>query len=199
MFRKLFGLKNKPHPETYVIVQLNDKMMPLDRESFYEEPLNEFLRSSNYGEITGGGTMQADTGEIQFCDIEILIYKGNDPTSVIAEIIEKLEDIGSPKGSYVMVERTEESIAFGQKEGLAVYLDGVNLPDSVYAENDLGVLLTELSRLLGSDEEVQRYWQSETETAFYFYGQSFEAMKNAISTFTESHPLCRNARIVQIA
>ncbi|CAG7594980.1 hypothetical protein PAESOLCIP111_00020 [Paenibacillus solanacearum] len=198
MFRKLFGLKNKRHPETFIIVQLNDKMMPMDRGILYEEPLDAFLRSNNYGEITGGGTMQAETGEIQFCDIEILIYKGNDPKSVIAEIIDELEDIGSPKGSHVMVERTEESIAFGQKEGLAVYLDG-DLPDSVYAEHDLGAVLTELSRLLGSDKEVQRYWQSENETAFYFYGQSFEAMKNAISTFIEEHPLCRNARIVQIA
>ncbi|CAG7619418.1 hypothetical protein ACFQI7_03275 [Paenibacillus allorhizosphaerae] len=200
MFKKIFGSKNKKEKsETLIIIQLNDKIMPMDRGVLYEEPLDEFLRSNRYGEITGGGTMQAESGEIEFCDMEVLIYKGNDYRSIIGEIILKLEDLGAPKRSHVILENTEECIAFGKKEGLAIYLDSVNLPERVYAQCDLNVVLTELSRLIGYDGEVERYWQGTTETAFYFYGDSFEDMKNAIWSLTELYPLCQNTRIVQIA
>ena len=31
------------------------------------------------------------------------------------------------------------------------------------------------------------------------YGESFEAMRDAIAEFVSSYPLCQNARVVQIA
>lgn len=200
MIQKIFGVKS--HNENsgeFIIIQLNDKIMPLDRGELYEEPLDEFLRSNNYGEVTGGGTMQAKSGEIVHCDIEILIYDGNDYKKIIDEIIMKFENLGVPKGSFVSIDSTEERIAFGKNEGLAIYLDGINLPDHVYAECDSNVVLKELSRLTGYSGDVQRYWQGNSETALYFYGDSYEAMRNAILEFTSTYPLCQNSRIIQIA
>lgn len=198
LFRKLLGEKQKTNGE-FVIAQLNDRIMPIYRGDVYEDPLDEFLRASRYGEITGGGTMQAKTGEIEFCDLEILIYSNQNKELVVNEIINFLESHGAPKGSLLTIENTSEQISFGKKEGIAIYLDGINLPENVYRECDSNYALHELSVLIGDSGDVLRYWQGETETALYFYGESFEKMSDAISEFVKAYPLCRGARIVQIA
>ncbi|MDP4145455.1 MAG: hypothetical protein Q8936_13380 [Bacillota bacterium] len=184
---------------SFMVIQLNEKIMPIDRGEIYQDPLGEYLRVNAYGEVAGGGTMQAKSGEIEFCDIEILVYEGNDIKKIITEIISKLEIWGSPKGSHIKIEDTEEEITFGRKEGLAIYLDGVNLPENVYRECDSNFVLSEISRLIGYKGEVERYWQGERETALYFYGDSFIEMRAAILGFVNTYPLCQNSRIVQIA
>ncbi|MFC5472313.1 hypothetical protein ACFPPD_26875 [Cohnella suwonensis] len=197
MYKKIFGKKDKTG--SIIVIQLNDKIMPIDRGEYYEDPLDEFLQANNYGEVIGGGTMQAQSGEIVFCNIEFLIYTENNEQTICEDIIQMLENLGAPKGSHVTIERTNEKIIFGKKEGLGIYLDGINLPDNVYAECDSNFVLAEISRLVGFDGEVQRYWQGNTETALYFYGGSFEEMNNAISEFISTYPLCQNARITRIA
>lgn len=202
VYKKLFGPNEKEErctQGTFIIIQLNEKIMPIDRGDLYEDPLDEFLRAKGYGEVTGGGTMQAKSGEIEFCDMEVLIYEGNDTEKIIIEIIRILEKQGVPKGSHIVIEPTEEKTFFGNKEGLAVYLDGINLPEKVYQECDSNFVLSEVSRLVGYNGEIKRYWQGENETALYFYGDSFENMKIAISEFINTYPLCQRARIIQIA
>lgn len=202
IFKKLFGSneKEKQYSQgTFIIIQLNEKIMPIDRAEFYEDPLDEFLRANGYGEVTGGGTMQAKSGEIEFCDMEVLIYEGNDIKRIIIEIIRRLENLGTPKGSHIKTESTEEKIFFGNKEGLAIYLDGINLPENVYKECDTNFIVLEVSRLIGYNGKIMRYWQGEKETALYFYGDSFENIKTTISEFISTYPLCQGARIVQIA
>jgi hypothetical protein len=202
LFNKVFRVNEKSESEisgSIIVVQLNEKIMPIDRGVLYEDPLDEFLNLNEYGEVTGGGTMQAQNGEIEFCDIEILIYESNNIKKTIGVIIEKLEGWGAPKNSHITIEQTGEQIEFGKKEGLAIYIDGVNLPERVYQDCDSNFVLSELSLILGYDSEVQRYWQGETETALYFYGESFEKMNTLISDFVSKYPLCQGARIVKIA
>ncbi|WP_337103276.1 hypothetical protein [Paenibacillus sp. YIM B09110] len=197
MFKKLFGKRKKAG--SIYIIQLNDKIMPIDRGEYYEDPIDEFLRSNQYGEVVGGGTMQAQSGEIVFCNIELLLYQGTVEQNIIEQLIGKLENLGVPRGSQIIKESTEEKITFGVLEGLGIYLDGVNLPDEVYAKCDSNIVLAELSRLVGYAGEIQRYWQGNTETALYFYGKSYKEMNDAIMEFTNTYPLCQNARITQIA
>lgn len=68
---KLF--KAKSEPLQYFIITLNDKIQPIDRGEYYEDPLHKYLKQNQIGEIVGGGTQQANNGEIQFVDIEIQI------------------------------------------------------------------------------------------------------------------------------
>lgn len=197
MFKNLFSKKKVT--DEYIIAQLNDKIMPIDRSEIYEEPLDEYLHANNYGEVTGGGTMQYKTGEIEFGDLEILINYNQNRENIINEIIKLLEFQGAPKGSFVRIEKLSKEISFGKKEGLAIYLDGVNLPSNVYEECDINYVLHELSELVGDSGNIQRYWEGENETALYFYGESFEEMYHAISDFVKTYPLCQGARVVQIA
>lgn len=190
--------QNDSGSKNYLIVSINDKIMPIDRGILYEDTLNNFLSSKNYGEICGGGTFQLESGEIHYCDLEILL-KDVVNKKIIDEIINKLEEIGAPKGSELKIELTGEIIKFGKKEGLAIYLDGENLSDKTYAECDSSYVLNELVKLTGDDSNIARYWQSNTETALYLYSNSYTEMKKAISKFVNQYPLCKNARIIQIA
>jgi hypothetical protein len=199
MWDKIFSKTIQEIKDNYIIAQLNDKIMPIDRGEVYEDSLEEFLKLKFYGEITGGGTLQEKSGEIDYCDIEILLNRNEIDKQVIAEIIGKLEELGAPFGSKLIIEQTGEEISFGRLEGLAVYLDGVNLSDEVYKNSDTEALYTEIKKLTGIKTNTLRYWQGNTETAVYFYSSSFIEMKNAIADLIATNPECENARIVQIA
>lgn len=198
--KKLFGIKKKEeHSENFVVATLNDKVMPIDRGEIYEDPLDEFLQANGIGEVTGGGTMQLKSGELEYCDIEIQLNSNEIDESQIKAIIEKLEELGAPKGSKLRIEKTEQKIEFGKKEGLGIYLDGINLSDEVYKISDSEALALEIRRLAKIEDNTLRYWQGNTETGLYFYGDSFEQIKNSIADFISSHPECENCRIEQIA
>ncbi|SMC60700.1 hypothetical protein [Pedobacter nyackensis] len=198
LFKKLFQGPKQESKEIYIIAQLNDKIMPISRGEVYEDPLDEFLKSNSYGEVTGGGTQLMEDNDIAYCDLEIRLF--NHPTKhIIDEIINKLEYLGAPKGSKMIVEYTGEQIPFGKLEGLGLYLDGINLSDEVYKNSDSEALAEEIRRLANIKSDVVRYWNGNTETGLYFYGDSFEGIKNSISDFLSTTPDCEGCRIVQVA
>jgi hypothetical protein len=193
LISRLFKSNRPSSDNNLVVIQLNDKIMPVDRGDVYEDPLDEFLKSANLGEVTGGGTLQKASGEIKHCDLELQIPGDINPSILIS----KLEELGAPKGSLLRMISPDRIIEFGKLEGLAIYLDGENLSASVYQNNDVNEVWSELSRLLSI--QTQRYWEGNAVTAFYFYGESYADMKNLISDFVSNHPLCENAKVEQIA
>ena len=198
MFARLFGKKPaaKPTPEM-LVAQLNAKLQPLDRGEYFEDPLEAVLAREGWGELDGGGTMQEESGEIKYCDIAVLVTQANDESA--ASLIKSLEALGAPKGSKVTASPSGKEYQFGVTEGLAVYLNGTDLPEDTYKECDSNFVFSEFERLLGSNGRVLSHWQGPTETALYMYGASFQSMKDALSSFIESYPLCDKCRIVQIA
>jgi hypothetical protein len=172
--------------------------MPVERGERYEDPLHEALVRKGLGAVDGGGTMQLQSGEIEFIDVEILL---SDPTDGIPFLIEHLEALGAPKGSILRVQdpETPREIPFGKREGIGVYLDGINLPDEVYASSDINVVIEEFNKRLHGHGQMQGYWHGPTETALYIYGDDAEKMKRLISDFLDAYPLCQGARVVTIA
>ncbi len=102
--KKLFGLK----VENYIVATINDKIMPVDRGVIYREPLDELLKSSGIGEVTGGGTMQLKSGEIEYCELEIKLNSNKINENDIQLIISKLEELGAPKGSKLTMKKTDQ-------------------------------------------------------------------------------------------
>lgn len=199
MFGNLFKKKEPKNeaPSHFIVAQLNARIQPMHRGEFFEDPLSEELQRASIGEITGGGTMQNENGEIAFCDIEIELAKP-DPQAA-DKVIEVLERLGAPKGSKLKIEAENRDVPFGVSEGMAVYLNGTDLPDDVYKTCDSNFIYSELDRLLEGEGRVLSYWQGPTETAFYMYGKSFEQMKAKIAEFIATYPLCQKCRIDQIA
>jgi hypothetical protein len=179
-----------------VIARLNVRAQPLDRGEVFEDPLEEILQASGTGTVTGGGTMLGEDGEIEFCDLEIMLPAATD--AAIGALRRALEGLGAPRGSRLIWNDGANEVAFGSCEGLAVYLNGTELPDSVYENCDVNVVYEELGRLVGSAGRVVSHWQGPRETALYLYGQSADAMLARIRPFLDAYPLCQKARVVKL-
>lgn len=201
----MFGLKlggaKKEEPQddgVFITARLNAKVQPIDRGDYYEDPLNDALEDARLGKVTGGGTQltNAPCG-IEFCDLEICVDEPNEET--LAAIIQRLNDLGAPKGSRLIVEESGREFPFGVTEGLAVYLNGTDLADEVYRECDVNHVIDEFDRLLGGKGAFRGYWEGERETALFCYGASFSEMRAALQPFLDAYPLCEGARIEQIA
>lgn len=195
----LFGCKKGPSSEQYyVTAQLNHLLMPMDRGERYEDPLGEALAEEGLGETTGGGTMQAESGEIMFIDVEITL---TDLGKGVPFVISKLEELGAPKGSILKINESDsaEEIPFGTTEGVGIYLDGVNLPSEVYKRSDVNVAVEELNKRIRDHGEMHSYWEGNAETALYFYGDNAGTMISLMKDFLDSYPLCKGARVVVIA
>lgn len=199
---KLNLLMKKPEPKGVVVTaRLNARLQPIHRGEHFEDPLGDALKTAGLGEVTGGGTqLLGQVGAIEgvaFCDLEIVIPASDDPT--LAAVIKALEEFGAPKGSKLIVESDGREIAFGVNEGAAVYINGADLPDEVYASCTLEEIIEAFDRDLAGRGKFMSLWQGERDTALYLYGRSFEEMKAAIAPFMASYPLCERARIEQIA
>ncbi len=181
----------------FVVATLNARLQPIHRGEFFEDPLDAALKADGRCEVSGGGTMGGPSGEIQYCDIEI---SGRElGAQVIALIVSTLDALGAPKGSKLKIEASGQEVPFGQAEGLAVYLNGTDLPDETYRDCDSNYVYAEFDRLLEGEGRVLSYWQGPRETAFYMYGRSFDRMSHLLSGFIATYPLCARCRLEQVA
>jgi len=198
VFKRLFGKKAPPGGVAeMIVVTLNAKLQPMDRGEHFEDPLDAVLRKTGIGEVSGGGTLQEKSGEIAECDIEISL--SSTPDKAVPVIISKLEELGAPKGSKLRIEKSGVEHALGKAEGLAVYLNGTDLPAETYKACDSNFVYSEFDRLLAGEGRVFSHWQGPTETALYMYGGSFSEMKRRIEGFIATYPLCERCRIAQVA
>lgn len=179
-----------------ITARLNDRAQPIHRGDLYEDPLSDLMEEAGLGEVSGGGTLLAEDGEIEFCELEILA-KDTAPETM-KTLIGMIENLGAPKGSMLLIDG-QEDVPFGKQEGMAVYLNGTDLPASVYDECDPNHILAEFNRLLGKEGKVHSCWDGPVETALYMYGKSFTTMKQRLAKFMAAYPLCAKARVVKIA
>jgi hypothetical protein len=198
MFGLKFGAKRQAVEGEVVTARLNARVQPIDRGEYFEDPLDEALKALSLGAVTGGGTQLAEEpAGIAFCDLEIVVESASETT--LQAIIARLEQLGAPKGSKLIIEATGAEIPFGSHEGLAVFLNGADLPDDVYQSCDINHVISELDRLMGAAGKFKGYWEGSKETGLYCYGPSFADMKTAIEPLLSAYPLCRKARVEQIA
>jgi hypothetical protein len=182
----------------FAYAQLNARIMPIDRGEQYEDPLGDALEKNGFGAVTGGGTMQSKNGEIDYCGIDIDLLNVDKGVPFICEFLSKC---GAPKGSKLQYEQngSPTEVPFGHVEGLAIYLNGTDLPDSVYQQCDINFVVDEINRLLGDRGRMLGHWQGPTETALYLYGESTDEMRKSIADFVSTYPLCQRARLEKIA
>lgn len=194
----MFGLKLKKRaaPAEVTVARLNARLQPVDRSAHFEAPLARALKRSSLGEIAGGGTQLADDG-IAYCEIELALPDVGEAR--LQALISEFNALGAPKGSLLIVPADGREFAFGAAEGLALQLNGTDLPDAVYEALDFEAFLSELGAACGAAGKVMSFWTGTRETGVFLYGPSFEAMKAAIAPFRARHPLCALSRLERIA
>jgi hypothetical protein len=188
----------EPYPHL-VIARIPEHMEPFDRDDRYEEPLAKKLYEYDAGEVTGGGTRLAPDGGIAYIDLELHL-KDLDAALELCKLV--LEFYGAPKGSQFLCYEGEKEtkIPFGTSEGVALLLDGVNLPKEVYEKYGLGELMETLQPSLG--REVGDYHSCRTldeVTEVYFYGPSADRLLEVIAPLQQTFPLCQNSTTRKLA
>jgi hypothetical protein len=128
---------------SHVWITLNARLRPLDRGDRYEDPLREAIEAAVPGsQVSGGGTLLSAEREPLVSDIDLDVP--GDAREVIGLVTGVLEAAGAPKGSQARLE-AGETVPFGVTEGVAVYLNGTDLPAHVYASSDINDLITHCS------------------------------------------------------
>jgi hypothetical protein len=198
MFGFSFAAKKKHVAGRLVVVRLNARLQPMHRGEHFEDPLIDIVKELSLGEVTGGGTQLSDddTG-VEFCDIELIMPETSE--TALGSLIAALEELGAPKGSRLLIGEEGVETPFGTHEGLALFLNGTDLPDEVYKTSDVNHVIAELDRLMGEKGRFMSDWEGARESVLYCYGPSFAAMRAAIEPLLSGYPLCQKARVEQIA
>ncbi|WP_130731332.1 hypothetical protein [Komagataeibacter xylinus] len=181
-----------------VVAHLNARLQPFQRGHFLEDPLDAILKKMGIGEVMGGGTALApDPVGVSACDVEIAVKDGSE--TVLKQVMQALDLLGAPKGAELRLPDGAAPIAFGVMEGMAIFMNGTDLPAETYARSDINKTIEGPSAALGQKGELRGYWEGDSETALYFYGSSFAAMQAVVADCIQSDPLCARCRIEQIA
>jgi hypothetical protein len=176
-----------------LILHLNARLQPRDRFRL-EDVLQNIFKKFDTGEVIGGGTSLMENGEIQSCDIEIDINQDKMDIDLLKKFLDQL---GIPKGSSI--QGIEPTIDVGTLEGLALYLNGTDLPKEVYENCDVNFVIEQLNKTIASIGSMYSFRELDEFTALYFYGTSYNIMKKKMETFISTYPLCRKCHIEQIA
>jgi len=175
-----------------VLARLHEYIEPIDRGERYEDPLNERLQAEGIGEVTGGGSQMDENFKIKHVDLEIYLA---DLDSAVSKLRSFLEDLGAPKGSELIFENDgkEIQIVFGSTEGIALVLDA-KLPPELW-EKHAEEVWPSLQKLLSESGSGELHGTHATEeiTEIYIYGKSRKSIEEAISSFRDTFPLCRNS------
>lgn len=180
-----------PNPHV-VIARFYEHIEPIDRGR-YEDPLQEALDKSNAGQVTGGGSQLNELGGIDYAEVEIELANMDGAVSTVTETLEKA---GAPKGSELIAAEDGRVLqTFGRNECLAIYLDGVSLPDEVYANLDFDAVVTEIGTAAGPDS-FHGFSQGNEETGLFFFGSSADDMFARVEAVLRQLPIGQNARVV---
>lgn len=180
----------------YAHVRIWEPIQRASRVTRYEAPLASALLSHRLGEVAGSSAVMTREMEIEYVEFELILVNLDKALEMVKLV---LEEAGAPAGSEIRFRRDEkdEVLAFGRKEGLAIYLDGIGLPDEAYETCSCDGLAFLISPALSSvDGEIRGSWVGRSETSIYVYGANAETMFSTIKPLLDTYPLCQNARIV---
>jgi len=174
-----------------VLARLYEHVEPIDRGSRYEDPLRTALEAARAGAVTGGGTQLNELGGIESADLEIELADLGPSLDLVTAT---LEQVGAPRGSEVLY-RGEVVREFGRQQCLAIFLDGISLPDDVYASLDFEQAVEDIGALAGPNS-YRGFWQGPQETGLFFFGADAEDMFTRVAPLLRALPIGQNARVV---
>lgn len=177
-----------------ITLKLNAKFQPIHRFEL-EDALQEILEQAGKGEVIGGGTTQGTSGEVEYCEIDLILNDSNEDN--LGWLKDLLNRIGIPKKSFLTGDGI--SVEVGTLEGLAYYSNGQDLPEEVYKTCDINYVIEQMEYAMKGKGRMYSYWEGPKYTVLYFYGTSFKEMKKKIEPFIKKYPLCQKSKIEQIA
>lgn len=177
-----------------VTVRIPARLQPAHRDQLIAEPLAELLAHLSPGShLAEKNSIITAEGEPIETVLELDVDLP-DAEKVVAAVLDL--ETGVPRGSTVEI--NDKAATFGELDGLAVYLNGTELGDEVYANSDLQAIVDDLQAHLGQTGQLWSYWQGPTETALYYYGPDAGMIRAALEERSAEHPLMERARYVEL-
>lgn len=164
------------------------KLGRTDANAAFARPLDRQLRALGLGHVTGTGVRRNKQGEVEGIDIFFALVTLH--PRALRTIGTLLEELDAPVGSYAEFSDTHVRHLFGKTEGLGLYLDR---RDGVTDDEDALDVLEICTDALDGDAIYQGSEDLGDTAVFYFYGDNFNRMKNALTFLMTSHPQLRNA------
>lgn len=176
----------------FVLATIWEHIEPMDRGERYEDPLDEALEGE--GEVVGGGSQFTPETGIEYVNIEIELAS----LDSIPLVKSTLEAQGVPRGSELRYTRDDTEVVdeFGVAECVAVFIDGVGLPDSVYEEADINELADRMMHAMKGAGTIRASFAGETETSILIFGNDADEIYARIEAILSEAPLFQNARVV---
>jgi hypothetical protein len=93
---------------TFVFAKITDTVMPIERGTKYEDPLDAALKQARLGEVTGGGSSLSKDKKIEWVGVDIEL---TDLARGIPFVKSQLRRLGAPKGSKLEYEVNGKNIS----------------------------------------------------------------------------------------
>ena len=159
-----------------------------DADMAFARPLDRQVRALGLGQVTGTGVRRSKDNEVEGIDIFFALVTLH--PRALKTIGGLLDDLDAPVGSYIEFSETGLRHVFGKTEGLGLYLDR---RDGIADEDDQLDLLEVCTDALGADAIYQGSDDLGDRAVFYFYGDNFNIMKNALAYLMTTHPQFKRA------
>ena len=191
------NLRHKPGVTldiTLAEVHLPVRLGHRDAQKTFIDPLSQQIAAAGLGTITGFDARQISDHEVVGLDIHLGLT--NASRESLGTIARMLEHLRSPCGSSIRLTDTPgDPVLFGTTEGLELSI-GTDCTPDVDARKDLA----QTCRDAIAEHAVSRGWTKRADqTLFYFYGESFQKMKQSLADALESHPRFSTAALRRMA
>jgi len=103
--RRVQKARDSRPPCQFVFAKIMDSVLPMQRGSKYEKPLDEALHSHGLGLVTGGGTQMAGDGSVAWVGLDLDLL---DLGEALEFTRQKLRELGAPPGSLLEYRDGEE-------------------------------------------------------------------------------------------
>lgn len=176
-----------------ITLHLNARLQPVHRHTL-EDVLAEMLERRGFGTVEGGGTAMSPSGEVCSCDIEVYLKYGTE--RALDALVQAAEYLEVPKGSRLLYKGTDGQRyerPLGSLEGLAVYLNGTELPDEVYQSCDVNDVIAQAEQRLGDAGCLMSWWEGPAIRRCIFTGRPVRRCWMRSARFWMNTPCAGNA------
>lgn len=181
-------------PPLTVVQRIPARLQPAHRDDLLVTPITGLLgRLSPGTRLAATETVVSPEGEPLEAVLQWEVPL-EDAEGVVAALLD-LEG-GLPTGTTVEIHG--KAVACGELAGVALYLNGTDLPDEVYAASGLQEVVTTLQEALGRVGQLWSYWQGPAETGLYFYGPDGAAIRDVLAAQASVVPLLESSRLVDL-
>lgn len=163
-----------------------------DARRAFVGPLEAMLEELQFGRVTRVEIVRSE--DVEPTGLAMTLSVDREDRWVLEMIARKLEELDAPEGSWIGTAEHPRVLGFGKTAGLCLYLDSLETED----DSDMLDIVEACTDALDGRGFYQGSSRLGDRRALYFYGDSFNAMRKAMTFVISTDPRCQNAMTSRI-